>query len=144
MSGKKGRSGGARPGSGRKPLVGCDWRTRKYPRKKLSGCAVYVIHEIDAPDVCKIGISIDPSSRFSSIQTGTWRELVMPFFVRVGSQEEALRVESYVHGKLSSKKCRGEWFYVSPSEAVDAVNSGLMLVENSKQQSPEQSLFGEL
>lgn len=99
------------------------------------GAVVYVI----APDEngpCKIGYTTNIGLRHSAIQVGCWLPLGV-FAVRVCFKREgghwgslwesmvsgARYVESEVHAKLKELDCHlnGEWFDLTPKEAVQAV-----------------------
>lgn len=142
MAGKKGRSGGARFGAGRKPNA---WYAEhgiepgKLGVKKLESkprwipparpCHVYVIHEADNSQVCKIGIANNPARRLSALQVAHYRELVLAYSVKFGTEKLALDAEKHVHELFRSSHCRGEWFGVSAEEAVEAVRCAASIQE---------------
>lgn len=123
MAGAKGRSGGARPGSGRKPKGYVAPPAADRPKRQFRDqpCSVYVVHEAEERGVCKVGIALSAAKRFSSLQVGTWRVLVLAHEERLGSEEYAHAVERIVHRALAPLHCRGEWFRVTPERAIEEV-----------------------
>lgn len=81
---------------------------------------VYVIGAPDGPQ--KVGVAADVNSRRAMLQTGNPVGLVVAHKVEV-SRQDAFFVERYAHDLLSGDRVRGEWFDVSPEEAIDAVNA---------------------
>lgn len=91
-------------------------------------CFVYVVHEIDCPDVCKIGIANNTAKRFSHLQVSTWRALKLAHCLQFPSEEIAFAVEQRVHESLGPHHRRGEWFSVSPDVAVREVRRSAGMV----------------
>lgn len=85
-------------------------------------CYVYVIYEIDEPNVCKIGVATNLATRLSAMQTGTWRILKIAHAVRLPSRSSAHAIERQVHQALSALHCRGEWFRVPVDRAAREVD----------------------
>ena len=86
---------------------------------------MYIIH---APSIglVKIGISReDPEiKRFKQIAYASPVELVLAYSLEVDDPYvNARRFERYVHGKLHKQRTRGEWFAVSITEAISAVEA---------------------
>ena len=131
MAGKRGRSGGARIGAGRKTkeqlaaMLAAGWsaKERTEPVFRDRPCAVYIVHEKECPEVCKIGIAGNAAKRFSALQVGTWRELLLSRTFVFSHEFHAHSVEFAAHELLSSKHSRGEWFSVTPEVAAQAVIS---------------------
>jgi hypothetical protein len=114
--------GGARPGAGRKSSVSAVKPGVTARQEATSGgYFVYVVHESECSDVCKIGIAKDPMSRFSALQVGTWRQLTLACTFGVANQAVALAVESAVHQRLRDRHKRGEWFAVQACTACEMV-----------------------
>lgn len=107
---RKGR-GGARPGAGRKPKA-------PNPFAKAGCHFVYVIHERDDPNVCKVGVASNPLGRLSALQVGTWRPLVIGALIEVGDETHALAVERLAHSYMRGLHESGEWFRVAVGDAV--------------------------
>lgn len=142
MAGKRGRSGGARLGAGRKSksYMEAVASGEIKPRSKCEAhvfrdgpYGVYVVHEVGHPVVCKIGIAERPQKRFSALQVGSWRELTMAHQFMMPGERIALAVERAVHTALAPRHCRGEWYSVTPDEAADhvieaALNLGVELL----------------
>lgn len=99
---------------------------------------VYVIGTDDGPQ--KIGIANDPKSRMAMLQIGNHASLVLSLAVP-GTRIEALDVELYAHWLLRNFRVRGEWFNVSPDEAMKAVSEALEAVRSGKKISkPERAI----
>lgn len=107
---KSGR-GGARQNAGRKP----------GSATKENGRFVYVIHEVDEPAICKIGIANDPIRRLRGHQVSTWRRLKLAAAFTAVSAEAASSIEASVHKALWGVHVSGEWFRVSPDRAIAEV-----------------------
>ena len=127
MAGVKGRSGGARPGAGRKPNSPGHVRvphraaTMRVEQEDVP-CCVYVIYEIDEPTVCKIGVASDIASRLSQLQVANWRPLKVGHVCFLPSKSVAHAVERQTHQALSALHFRGEWFKVSHDRAAREVD----------------------
>ena len=79
---------------------------------------VYVMGSADGPQ--KIGIAKNLRARHGGIQVGNHLEIIVAHTVEV---EDAIvkHVERQAHSILEEKRLRGEWFDVSPGEALDAI-----------------------
>lgn len=88
---------------------------------------VYVIGADDGPQ--KIGVANDPKGRLSIFQVGNPTTLVISAAEPV-TREQAFAVEHYAHQLLKERRVRGEWFDVSPIEAIDAVRLAIDAVVN--------------
>lgn len=131
--------GGARPGAGRKRIDPALSKKGKR-REEARGYYVYVVHEVSAPGICKIGVATDPMARFSALQVGNWREMALAGAFGVGNQSFGLEVEKAVHDALASRHCRGEWFRV---EAQDACRQVLNCIQSlGGAQSPHEMVGG--
>lgn len=97
---------------------------------------VYVIGTEDGPQ--KIGIANNPESRRAIFQTGNPEPLMLAASVPV-LKHEALSVERYAHWLLEGSRIRGEWFNVSPDEALEAVEAAVKAVRDRKEAPPEDS-----
>lgn len=85
---------------------------------------IYVIGGGDENPV-KIGLSVHPDKRCNAVQTGC------PFEVSVlhaQPVDRAHAVEAAVHYALAEKRATGEWFRVTPKEAVAAISEAVSLV----------------
>lgn len=88
--------------------------------KPLGACAVYLIA---ASNAVKIGVSKNPQSRLSSIQTGHHDRLQI---VKVWDQidrTQAEQIEALAHNMFADWRLTGEWFAISPYEASQAIDS---------------------
>lgn len=73
---------------------------------------VYCIQKGSEP-VFKIGISVDPKSRLSSLQTASDTSLRI---VHIVECRDALKLEAKLHRKFSSKRLSGEWFELNEQD----------------------------
>lgn len=109
---KSGR-GGARKGAGRKPGAAT----------KRNGQFIYVIHEVDTPTICKIGIANDPLRRLSGHQVSTWRRLKLAASFTADDAQSAIAIESAVHKALWGVHVSGEWFRVEANKAIAEIHA---------------------
>lgn len=77
---------------------------------------IYVIGPKVGPQ--KIGITKDLKSRLKAIQTGNPDKLFIHHFEEVETKQ-VRPLEKKIHLELSYKKLKGEWFDLTPEEAVD-------------------------
>ncbi|KAA1057171.1 GIY-YIG nuclease family protein [Azospirillum argentinense] len=82
--------------------------------------SVYVIAGDTGP--VKIGVSINPKNRLSSVQNGHPHKLALRHVVPVA---EAYRIEGAVHAALADKRLNGEWFDVTADEARSAIDHAI-------------------
>jgi hypothetical protein len=91
---------------------------------------LYCISEKDGVNVgpCKIGIATHIEKRFSSLQGGNWRPLVMCWAIRVGTRKLALSAEAHclmclrpsIYGGWDiGERLRSEWVSASPAKALE-------------------------
>jgi hypothetical protein len=80
-------------------------------------CFVYVI-TIEGQDLCKIGISNNPNGRIAQLLTGSPFQMELVFAFRVESRDDARTLERAFHSYLEEHRSRGEWFHLSPEDAV--------------------------
>jgi len=79
---------------------------------------VYVIYNEEF-NITKIGISDDPYNRMNTLSMECGCELTLCF--HTDPLDDAPRYEKLVHNALSDKRKRGEWFRVTPEEAIKTV-----------------------
>ncbi len=103
--------------------------TEAQSQDRNPGTKVYVIHEVDAPGVCKIGVAGDLAKRLMYLQCGTWRRLTIAFASEVPTKASAHAVERVVHQYLAVHHVRGEWFRVTPDHANQAVAEAIASLE---------------
>lgn len=74
--------------------------------------------------MCKIGVAGDPKSRLNSLSTGHpyGLEVAETFVVEDGRARD---IERKAHDILADKRLKGEWFSVSPLEAIAAVRTAI-------------------
>jgi len=91
--------------------------------------SVYVIQSEYGP--IKIGVSRHPPSRLYGITQG------QPYSAKVvhsvsDPEIPATAIERAAHGLLSRQRRRGEWFDVTPEQAIEAIASAIDLIKNPK------------
>ena len=84
---------------------------------------IYVIGADDGPQ--KIGFSNDVDRRLGTLQTGNPRKLKIHYIVEVPEDQVRL-VESQIHKENRRRKVSGEWFDLTPEEAIAEVDYGLI------------------
>ena len=95
---------------------------RQYMQSARSGLHhIYVIGG-DTPPM-KIGIAQIPTDRLAQMQTESPVKLTLYAAWAVNGKASALRTEHAVHLLLRDRHSHGEWFNVSPDEAIAAVHS---------------------
>ena len=91
--------------------------------------AVYVIGLADM-DICKVGFSVNPAKRITTLQTALWGEvqchalLWAPSTVAHGIEHKALKA-----AREHNVRLKGEWVMLPPSEAVGLVLSAMVGTE---------------
>lgn len=88
---------------------------------------VYCIHEMgrDTDGPCKIGVATNLSKRFSSLQGGNWRKLVIAWQLQCESKDHAHMVEFHTLSRLRPDifkpegkiRLASEWVEASPERA---------------------------
>lgn len=68
----------------------------------------------------KIGVAARPELRLAQLQTASGLRLELHLFVR-GAGLDAFELERLAHGHLAARRREGEWFDVTPGQAIDAV-----------------------
>lgn len=91
--------------------------------------SLYVIAEASGQQ-SKIGISANPSKRLRELQTGH------PFPLQIHYSEEtdetrARIIERFIHDSVGYLRTRGEWFDMSPDEAITEVRFAMMRWESN-------------
>lgn len=70
-------------------------------------CYLYVISDGEHR---KIGISLNPKTRLTELQTGNTRKLTLDCLLEFNSQREAKNAEHILHSSLFLDRSSGEWF----------------------------------
>jgi hypothetical protein len=96
----------------------------------------YVIGAIDGPQ--KIGVATTPTQRLVMLQSGNAASLVLSGAIPM-SRAEAFAVERQAHWLLRDDRLRGEWFDVSPGEALAAVQQAYADVTAGRHQAERAS-----
>jgi hypothetical protein len=94
--------------------------------KSVGGAGVmetflYVIGVSDPCDYVKIGISNHIHRRIAQLQPGYHSRLVVHYRLCFSSRANALVAESLVHDYLEDDRMCGEWFAVTPEDAVEFI-----------------------
>ncbi len=79
----------------------------------------------------KLGIANDPASRLKTIQGATGIRLALAHATE--ARRDARAVEAAAHKLLAEKRKTGEWFDVSPDEAIRAIEDATALIEESRE-----------
>jgi len=77
----------------------------------------------------KIGFSKNPIQRIKTLQTAHPSPLVIHKMVAFETDKIRL-VEKSIHQSLSYKKKKGEWFNITPEEAIDFIEHTRITHEN--------------
>lgn len=78
------------------------------------------IYVIGTNEQVKIGYSKHPNKRLKQLQTGNMNKLQL-FYQEEMDESKIKIIESLIHRDLKSKKSCGEWFNISPQEAINTV-----------------------
>jgi Meiotically up-regulated gene 113 len=81
---------------------------------------LYIYAIASGPTSIKIGYSADPEKRLGQLQIGHEKKLVLIHKEPV-SPEQAPLLEKRVHQSNRHKALRGEWFRMSPEEAIGEI-----------------------
>jgi hypothetical protein len=92
---------------------------------------VYAIQTEGGSRPVKIGISRDPSSRLRGLSGA------QPFGIAIVHTSEvkdglARTIERAAHAILKEKRLSGEWFDVTPEEAVSAIGEAIAAIESGE------------
>lgn len=67
----------------------------------------------------KVGVTRSLGARLSTLQTGCWERLEVAYSFALCSRELAYFIEGALHARLADYRLQGEWFSVSPLEALE-------------------------
>jgi len=86
--------------------------------------SIYIVgpEEIENNPI-KIGVAVDPLSRFSEIQVSNFIPLKLFDHFWMAGRAVTLRVERAVHQHFDEHRVRGEWFQISIENAASAIKS---------------------
>src|SRR6185295_12478697 len=79
---------------------------------------LYVMGDSDGPQ--KIGVTCNLQSRRQVVQVSSLNRLQEPFALQM-PRKTAFAAERYAHWLLRARRVRGEWYRVTPKEAIAAV-----------------------
>lgn len=83
---------------------------------------IYFITTKTDPALCKIGVSVDPISRLSTLQVGSPVRLELRAVLDGGQREE-----QQLHAKYDADRAHGEWFHLSAQLEAE-IRAGLTAV----------------
>jgi hypothetical protein len=86
---------------------------------------IYVICEEVNPELVKIGFSMHPDKRVRELQTASPKPLTL-FHKEEVQDLNARALERVIHRTLAHKRKNGEWFAMSPEDAVFEIKHALM------------------
>lgn len=100
--------------------LGVDFPTAVRAEKTEARGFLYVIVNPAWPDYVKIGRAFDPESRCRQYQTGTphrdYKVVHEVYF------HDCHWAEREMHARLDPARVGGEWFFMSPQQAVHSIN----------------------
>ncbi len=71
-------------------------------------------------DKQKIGFSKEPEKRLKSLQTGNSDKLFLHHIIEC-PEHNIRKLEQKIHKELSYKKLKGEWFSMTPKDAIEYI-----------------------
>lgn len=74
-----------------------------------------------AGDYCKIGIAQNVEKRVKGVQTGCPLQVTLVHTTELLPREIASWIEKTTHYRLKQHKTLGEWFRITPQQAVTAI-----------------------
>jgi len=86
---------------------------------------IYVICEDAATSTVKIGFSANPDRRLKQLQTAQSNPLIL-FHKEEVPAASVRALERVIHKELSYRKARGEWFSISPEDAVATIKHAMI------------------
>lgn len=81
---------------------------------------IYIIHEADDLEHCKVGRARHPEWRRMELQSGNRRRLLLHCAWSIQGRALTVRFEDSIHSRLWKRVTAGEWFNVSPEVAAEA------------------------
>jgi hypothetical protein len=104
-----------------------DWLDElDVPTTSPDGIVVYVI--TDGHLHHKIGKAVDFQKRLKQLQTGNGRKLSLVAYLRVNTEQLALRVEAVAQEWLTELRAVGEWFECNSHTALQALYEAASIV----------------
>lgn len=88
-------------------------------------CYVYLIGRFEGP--IKVGVSFNPTSRVSELQTGCPFKLELLAAFPFKQRETAMKIESTIHSTWVHRRLNGEWIDFDAELAYGAVSACLDL-----------------
>lgn len=88
---------------------------------------MFMARDGDGPMYVKIGVSEDPFSRVTQVQTGCPIRIIRAAMMKCMSRDQARKIEKAVHVDLSPFSSSGEWFRFDWSDKAQrgALNSAI-------------------
>jgi hypothetical protein len=92
----------------------------------MSSQYIYVIcEEVATSSTVKIGFSADPERRLRQLQTAQSNPLVLIHKEEVPAAS-VRALERLIHKELRHRKARGEWFTMSPEDAIAEIKHAMI------------------
>ena len=92
--------------------------------KKQEFHSIYLVTTESATPV-KVGIAVNPSHRFASIQSSNFVQLRLHRFWWLPGRQITVRIESDFKEHFGARCVRGEWFDVALAEAVAFIEAAI-------------------
>ena len=80
---------------------------------------LYILSLDGSPNICKIGISINPEQRVKTLQTGSPLRINVFRAWSFDDLKDVKQFEEIMHAALSEYQMIGEWFGASPDRAAE-------------------------
>lgn len=108
---------------------------------KLTKRSVYVI-AVRGADFVKIGITADATARMRDLQIGNHQKLELRHELKVDAVA-AVAIETIAHRLFQKFHAGGEWFSMSPDEAIKTIAEIAVATDNGKNKKPYRHIFPE-
>jgi hypothetical protein len=99
--------------------------------KNKDSCYIYVLATIGSAGDCspiKIGIAGNPAKRLAIIRTACPNPLRMQMFFGPMHRDYARYIEKEVHSLYQKYRLHGEWFDVTPKNAIDLISDVITVI----------------
>lgn len=106
-------------------------------------CYIYVMaasRDDGLSEPVKVGISANPASRLSSINTAAPFRVALHRVFRMPSREMAQALERKFHELNADKRLNGEWFHMVPDDAVQSLAFGFTFAYIEVMRSPPERI----
>jgi hypothetical protein len=90
---------------------------------KNTCCFLYVIHEVENPSLCKVGLTTTkPRARLSAMQSLNWRALKLAAALRIPDRDKFWEIERAIKARLAPFRRAGGWLAVDPDRIVSELH----------------------